>query len=306
MRESELLSHIYTRSADIAARYPHVAVGPGDDCAVVRAPGGGALLLVTVDQLVEGRHYRADATPVDLIARKVVARSVSDIAAMAGSPSWALATGALPRDFPDPRALCDALHRWAEHWSCPMIGGDIASTDGPAVLTVTVAGVLHPDRGPVLRSTARPGDLLWVTGRLGGSLQPDGAGRHLTFEPRLDEARWLCDTLGDRLHAMIDLSDGLGIDAGRIAAASGVAIEIDADAVPLAEGVTDPRRAIADGEDYELCFTTPACARLPDACPATGTQLTQIGRVTQGRGCSLRHADCRTEDASRAGWDHAD
>lgn len=294
MRESELLEHIYARSL---AAGGSVIVGPGDDTAVVRV--GDADLLLTVDQLISGRHFPA-VTPIDLIARKAIARAVSDIAAMGGTPISALAAAALPDDFTEADALFDAMQRWAEHFQCPLVGGDIAvvAASAPLALTVTIIGTAHETRGPVLRSTARVGDDVFVTGRLGGSL---GSGRHLRFTPRLAEGRWLCDALGDRLHAMIDLSDGLGIDAGRVAKASGVRIELDADALPMHADVADWRRAIGDGEDYELCFT--AEGSVPASCEETGTPMTRVGRVVAGEGCVI-HADATIIDASTTGWDH--
>lgn len=321
MRESELLTHIYARSASLAARFPHVLVGPGDDCAVLGLPDAPARprLLLTVDHLVESRHFKA-GTPLDLVARKAIARAVSDIAAMGGSLSpfgAALATAALPPDFPQSHAdtLFDAMSKWALHWHCPLVGGDIASfapatPPGPITLTVTVLGAPHPTRGPVLRSAAQIGDAVYVTGILGGSLDPaTGLGRHLTFEPRITEAAWLCDCLGDRLHSMMDISDGLGRDGARIADASGVALELEAASIPLAPGVPDWRNAITDGEDYELLFTADSGAVLPAACPSTGTPLVRIGTVappaprTLGR-CLLKTGDGRMTDISESGWEH--
>lgn len=307
MRETHLLGHISARWAAQAARHPGVLVGPGDDCAVLRdggpAPSAGTGLLVTVDHLVEGRHY-AVGTPLELVARKALARSVSDIAAMAGTPAWSLATAALPPGYPDADAaeLVDHLNRFAEHWGCPIVGGDVATTtDGaPVVLTVTVAGRAHATRGPVLRSAARPGDVCWMTGALGGSLP---SGRHLTFEPRLAEARHLAGTLGERLHAMIDLSDGLGRDAARVAAASGARIVLEAPRFPLHPGA-DLATAAGDGEDYELFFTTAADAQLPPHCPATGTPYTRIGRVEVGAGCVIVDAHGREWDCTQLGWEH--
>src|SRR4051812_43366535 len=124
MRELELLSRIYARSSDLAALYPQVIVGPGDDCAVVEAAGP----MLKVDQLIEGRHF-VQGTSLDLIARKALARAVSDIAAMAGTPIAALAACALPRGFPQEPSnqLFEAVSRWARHFGCPLVGGDIAS-----------------------------------------------------------------------------------------------------------------------------------------------------------------------------------
>lgn len=308
MRETDLLGRIYERSAGITARFGQVVTGPGDDCAVVRATPGQEWLL-TVDQLVEGRHFLRGA-PLERVARKAVARSVSDIAAMGGTTSggWALATGALPPGFERADALFDGMKRWAEHWGCPLVGGDIAVTGeaGVMVLTVTVGGSPHPVRGPVLRSAAQPGDIVYVTGTLGGSL---GSGRHFSFEPRLVEAAWLCDTLGAGgwgLHAMIDISDGLGKDAGRIAAASGVRIEIDAGLLPLSPGMGGDggwRRAAGDGEDYELLFTAAPQVDVPEVCPQTGTRVTRIGRVVEGEGAVVITPE-RTWDVTELGWEH--
>jgi len=297
MRESDLLAHIYDRSRGLGGA---VVVGPGDDTAVVRVGEGDAAAnaLLTVDQLVEGRHYDPDTASIDQIARKSVARALSDIAAMGGCPTAGLAAATLRAGFTQADELFDAMARWASHWNCPLAGGDIATADGPTVLSVTIIGLPHGSRGPVLRSGAKPGDSVYVTGALGGSLQ---SGRHLTFEPRIEEGAWLCDTLGERLHAMIDLSDGLGRDAARLATASHVRIEIDADAIPLSDGVSDWRAAVGDGEDYELCF---AVAGDAPARTSAGVALHRIGRVVDGDGCEIRTPNGETTDAAELGWDH--
>lgn len=295
MRESELLAHIFQRSAGIEDG--SILVGPGDDCAVVRTPGGDALLL-TVDQLIEGRHFRP-GTDVDLIGRKAVARSVSDIAAMGGRPLWGLGTGALPSEDTRGDALFDAMAKWAKRFGCPLVGGDIASTDGPLSLTVTVVGTV--DGKPLLRSDARVGDGVYVTGSIGGSLDADGGGRHLTFEPRVAEGLALRDTLRERLGAMIDLSDGLGRDGWRIASRSGVRVEIEIERVPLSSGASDGLEAMRQGEDYELLFS--ARGNVPGE--VAGTHVTRIGRVVEGEGCVALLADGGTVDLREAGWDHA-
>jgi len=288
VRESDLLAHIYANASERA----DIVVGPGDDCAVVRTNAGG-LLLLTTDQVVEGRHVEPTA-PVELIARKAVARSVSDIAAMGGTPTWALATGLLPDGYPHAKELCDQLHRWSAHFGTPCVGGDIATGPGPLVLTVTVLGTPHPQRGPVLRSGARAGDGLYVTGPLGGSL---ASGRHLTFEPRVEVATRLCDLLGDALHAMIDLSDGLGRDAGRIGEASGVTLEIQSALVPAHPDVASWREAVGDGEDYELLFAS-------SEEPPGELGCIRIGRVVEGGPGAVVIEGERRIDAGELGWDH--
>jgi thiamine-monophosphate kinase len=306
MRESELHRRIFARSADLSGTFPSVVVGPGDDCAVVRTVSGDHLLL-KVDQVVEGRHFRAGAaTTIDQIARKAIARAVSDIAAMGGTLTggWSLASGVLPPGYPHADELCERLAHWARHWGAPLVGGDIASGPPgcPLCLSISLIGQPHATRGPVLRSTAQPGDDVWVTGTIGSSLAHDGGGKHLNFEPRLKEARWLCDTLGPDLHAMMDISDGLGRDAGRIAAASGVRIEIDGTRVPLSHGVQDVLTAAGDGEDYELLFCITSGRSLN---PSSGLPpMTKIGRVAQGSGCGLVLGTGEVREAETLGWDH--
>ena len=300
LRESDLLSAIASRSANLGARFPHVLTGPGDDCAVVR--NGNSDCLLTVDQVIEDRHFKK-GTPLDLIARKAIARSISDIAAMAGTPICALATGAFPKHFDQASAdeLSAALKRWAEHWNCPLVGGDIASlpreTD-PLTLTVTVLGSAHAARGPILRSGAQPGDSIYVTGKLGGSFDPaTGLGKHLTFEPRLAEARALADALGPNLRAMMDLSDGLGRDASRMADASRARFELQADLIP--RNAPDWRRAASEGEDYELLFT--ASGHVP--ATVANTAVIRIGTVSSGSGCFIIEST-NSINARDLGWDH--
>jgi thiamine-monophosphate kinase len=307
MRESRLLDHIYTRSRGLESRFPQVLVGPGHDCGAVALPPPGHALL-KVDQVVSGRHFRPD-TPVDLVARKAVARVVSDIAAAGGTPVAALAAAALSPGYDAADVLFDALARWAAEFGCPLVGGDIAL--GPecgaapgVVLGITGIGAPHPRRGPVLRSGTRPGDGVYVTGALGGSFEPStGLGRHLTFEPRLREARWLCDTLGADLHSMMDLSDGIGRDAARIAAASGVRLRIDAAAIPRHAGVAGWRAAASEGEDYELLFTVAEGVPVPPSCPVTGTPVARIGSAVDGVGCAIVDHG-REIDASGLGYEH--
>lgn len=303
MQESRLLRRIRETSVSQGER---VLVGPGDDCAVVRTPGD---LLVTVDHLIEGRHYHTGETP-ERIAYKAIARSISDIAAMGGRPLWALATGALPTgtDNAWAEALFDEMHRVAKGFGAPLVGGDLASlpAGAPVVLTVTVAG--EPGAGgAVLRSGARVGDEVWVTGRIGGSLV---SGRHMVFTPRVAEGLALAGVLGARLHAMIDLSDGLGRDAGRIAAMSGVRIEIDGAQVPLHEERCGAvLLAAGDGEDYELLFAVEAGSDVAGALrdgAGVMAQATMIGRVVAGQGCVISDEAGVWHEAGEMGWEHGE
>ena len=296
MRELQLLQRIAERSADLPEVFDRVLVGPGDDCAVL-APDPRPLV-ITTDHLVQGRHFD-DALPLELIARKAVMRSVSDIAAMAARPAWALATALLPRGYAHADELFDHMARHARAFGCPLVGGDIAtlpaSATGPMSLTVTVAGHAH---NPVLRSNAKPGDLVYVTGALGGSLV---SGRHAKAEPRVTEALRLADRC--TLHAMIDLSDGLGLDAHRVASASSVRLEIESERIPVHADARGLDSALRDGEDYELLFTTPSDATVPT--DVQGTAVTHIGRVVQGEPAALLVLPSgRVRDISREGFEH--
>ena len=299
MRELELLQHICQSAAAPSARIP---IPPGDDMAMIDFDGRP--ILAGVDQVVCGRHFDPKTTPA-LIGRKAIARSLSDVAAMAARPAATLAAATLPPDYGDERAneLFDAMRSTADRYACPLIGGDIALGNPGSALLCTVTVLAEPGpAGAVRRSGAREGDVVYVTGALGGSLRDDGGGRHLTFEPRLAEAIELAETIGERLHAMIDLSDGLGLDASRLAERSGVRIEIDAGRVPSADGV-GWRRALGDGEDYELCFA--AAGEVPGSLG--GLAVTAVGRVlaaAAGEPLVMVRDETGVVDASHLGWEH--
>ena len=225
-----------------------VAVGPGDDCALVSH--GGKPLLLKTDCLVEGVHFLPDAPP-EQVGWKAMARVVSDIAATGGEPSHALVTLVLRPDMEVARVrqLYAGLRRCAEAFSISIVGGE-TSRGSQCVISISLTGNLR-GRKPHLRSGARPGDAIYVTGVLGGSL----AGHHLTFTPRLPAARWLARITC--IHAMMDLSDGLAKDLPRMARASGVEFIVDDAALPVHAGCT-VQQAWTDGEDYELLFAVPA------------------------------------------------
>ncbi|MBK7403574.1 MAG: thiamine-monophosphate kinase [Phycisphaerales bacterium] len=319
MKESDLLAHIFRLSGGINAASGDVLVGPGDDCAVVRTASGDTLLL-TVDQLVEGRHFDP-GTPIDLIARKAVARSISDIAAMGGAPSWALATGLLPDGYPHGAELSEALHKWGHHWNCPIVGGDIAFGPGPLSITSTVIGRMVPPAAvgdqtpepalgarrvvPVLRSGAKPGDELWLTGQVGGSFE---SGWHLRFEPRLAAGQAAARS---GVHAMIDLSDGLGRDAARIGVASRVRLVIEAAKLPISHRARDWAQAVASGEDYELLMAIhPRQPQRTD--PPLSLEPPLLGPIGIVRACEPDEPPGATildpygnpHDAANLGWDH--
>ncbi|MDX2035669.1 MAG: thiamine-phosphate kinase [Isosphaeraceae bacterium] len=253
---------------DRTPRSPRVAIGIGDDCAALAWPDP-AEMLITTDLLMEGRHFLlGEATP-RRVGYKCLAVNLSDIAAMAGEPVAAVVATALPRARAERIAagLHDGMLEAAEEFGVDLVGGDTNAWDGPLVVGVTLIGKAGP-RGPVRRSGARPGDAIFVTGPLGGSL----LGRHLSPRPRIREAIAIHERCG--ITAMIDISDGLASDLGHILTESGgLGAVLDAAAIPIhpdaeirsrTTGRLPLDHALTDGEDFELCFTlgSPAAERL--------------------------------------------
>jgi thiamine-monophosphate kinase len=260
---------------------PRVRVGPGDDAAVLVPPAGG--LLVTTDLLTDGTDFHLSEVGPRRVGRKAMAVNLSDIAAMGGIPTAAVVSVALPRGFP--RAAADELYLGlrgaADQFAVAIVGGDTNSWDGGLVISVTLLGEATA-RGPVLRSGARPGDWVFVTGPLGGSI----LGHHLDFTPRVREALKLHETAD--LRAMIDISDGLAADLNHILEESKCGAVLVAEAIPASpaavelsrgSGKTALQHALGDGEDFELVFTvSPADGeRLLRDQPVPGVTLAKIG-----------------------------
>jgi thiamine-monophosphate kinase len=257
-----------------------VVVGPGDDTAVLRVrPDVGCL--ATTDMLLEGSCFLLEAGG-RAIGRKAMAVNLSDMAAMAGRPTAALVSVGLPRQ--GGRALAEelfhGLREMATAFDTAIVGGDTNSWRGPLAISVTLLGEATA-KGPVLRSGAEPGDWLFVTGPLGGSI----VGKHLTFTPRVREALRLHELVD--LHAMIDISDGLAADLHHLCEESGCGAELDANVIPvteearkMADGRSALDHALGDGEDFELLFAVDPTAgrRLLDSQPLSGLTLVCIGR----------------------------
>jgi len=224
-----------------------VLAGAGDDCAVLRLPRENDLLLLKTDCVVEGVHFRArdDAAAVGW---KAMMRPLSDFAAMSGLPQFALVTLIAPSATPVNKIdnLYRGLQRAAGRFKVSIVGGETSNTRGPLAISVSVSGYVEKNRW-VSRRGGKAGDDLFVTGRLGGA----GRSKHLRFVPRIEESRWL--TANFPVHAMMDLSDGLGADLPRLARASKVGFKIDRESLPLAPGARIDN-AISEGEDYELLF----------------------------------------------------
>lgn len=281
MRESELLSHIFKNTPGPAGP---VVVGPGDDLAQLKLDDMD--LLIGVDQVIAGQHVDISRVGPELVARKAVCRCLSDVAAMGATPIAGVVTVAIPSSdemINDAwiKKLSDSVHRVGQSFGCPIVGGDIAvlPEKGQAlVLTVTVLATSHGSR-VLLRSSAEIGDGVYVTGELGRTLEADGQGHHLHFVPRIELSLSLKEILGEDLHAMIDLSDGLARDVGHIAKASGVGIELEGAMIPRRNGAS-LHEAIADGEDYELCFTSSS-----EVNEVNGVPVARVGTVVDAARC---------------------
>lgn len=315
MREFELLDHIYQASRKMSGA---VTLGPGDDMGAVRI--GNATVLVTVDQVADGVHVDVANTPLAKVGRKAMTRNLSDVAAMAAKPVGAVCAASLPRDFGRARAneLFDHMRAVAESFDCPLFGGDVSMWDHPLLLSVTVlaepAGI-----DPVLRRGARVGDVICVTGELGGSLEAvAGRVHHLDFEPRIALARALAENPATRPHCMLDLSDGLGRDVGHLARAADLIAEIDVTRLPLGAAAKQRaartgqpawQHALSDGEDYELCFTIDAIRAAGLPASLAGVAITKVGTMRPRRSDSepvvlVRLPDGTMRAAGDAGWEH--
>lgn len=255
-----------------------VVAGIGDDCAAVKGPGRDLLLLKT-DCVVEGRHF-TPRDPALAVGWKAACRAVSDMAACGGTPRHALVTCVVRAGQTERwlEGVYRGLDKAGRAFGFDVVGGELARTDGPAVISVAMTGMVAR-REFVRRSGGRPGDVLFVTGVLGNSLR---SGWHLRFRPRLEEARWLTGNFPVR--AMMDLSDGLAGDLPRLAKASGTGFVIDPLRVPRRRGAT-LGQALSDGEDFELLFAVaPRDAdRLESAWRKRWPKLrlTRIGQLTR-------------------------
>jgi thiamine-monophosphate kinase len=294
----------------------NVVTGVGDDCAVLDLGTPDKLILFKTDAVVEGVHFTKD-TPPESIGRKALARCLSDIAAMAGAPVAALVTLGLPaapkRNEGGPgqfepefvAKIYDGLNALAEKTGVAVVGGETTTNPGGIFISIALLGTVGRGK-QIPRSGAKPGDAIFVTGELGGSL----AGRHLEFEPRLDEARWLAEHFS--VHAMIDLSDGLAGDLRHVLKASGVGAELLKSAIPVSRAAkvgssrcddrtaqravptrkTPLAAALTDGEDFELLFTVARrdAVKLLDAWRKKfpKLKLSCIGKIVTGSGILIR------------------
>ncbi len=324
MRENDFLKWIQLNSP----AHPRVPLPIGDDmAAVLLSPQSSALStphspLLKIDQALDQLHFDLRLHSPAQAAAKAVNRCLSDCAAMAASPSAIMLSLALPQNVTDPFAqqLFLAAQAAAALFDCPLVGGDTSiwnHPEGRLVITVAALGTYSPtpfNPHPITRSGGQPGDTLFVSGSLGGSI----LSRHLDFTPRIRLAQKLAAALP--LHAMMDLSDGLSQDLPRLATASGTGailfphrFPLHPDAHTLADRDHLPAalHALADGEDYELLLAidpddTPALAALSEREIAAGRPgLTAIGTLTQSPALLLQSATAQQTPWPNLGWQHA-
>jgi thiamine-monophosphate kinase len=308
---------------------PRVVVGLGDDAALLRM-GGERLMIVTTDLLAEGTHFRCDIIDPYSLGWKSVAANISDIASMGGVPTWAFISIAVPDiEVSFIEWLYKGMNAISREFGSRIIGGDTNRIDGQIVLNVTQLGEVEEGRA-ALRSGARPGDRILVTGWLGESLAglnvllkhgmesalkgfPKVVERHIRPVPRVPEARVAVE-LG-LVHGMMDISDGLATDLGKMCAASGVGAMVNAASLPVSRALTDAAVDLGDdpvlmaaggGEDYELLIAAaPEYAEtlIRAVEDATGTKVTDVGEFVEGEGTALMRAD-GTTGPLEPGWKH--
>jgi len=291
--------------------HPQLLLGPGDDAAILRL-GDRADCVVTVDLLTEGVDFELRNVAARRVGRKALAVSLSDLAAMAARPVGMVVAVALPRHGGRQLAidLFEGLAETAVRYGVAVAGGDTNSWDGPLVISVTAIGQTT-SAGPLLRSGAKPRDRIIVTGAFGGSI----LGKHLDFEPRVNVSMKLAGLC--RLHAGIDVSDGLSLDLSRIAAESGCGAALALDRVPIApaahelarqtaDGRTPLDHALSDGEDFELILAVAPddAARLLSEQPVAPLHLTDVGEFIVEPGLWQTTADGNRRPLEPRGWEH--
>lgn len=326
--ERSLIQQIRARQGHKS--FPGLVLGIGDDCALLEQKPGEQIV-VTTDLSIEGRHFQLDWHPPEVVGHRTLARGLSDLAAMGARPLAAFLSLGLPRELTVAKGpgaawldrFFDGFFALAKAHNTPLAGGDLAQSP-LAIADIVLVGAVPKGRA-LLRSGARAGDLLYVTGTLGGAAAGLASLRefaqtsrsrplslsarlrrqftpHFAPQPRIAQGLWL--QRRGIATAAIDLSDGLSTDLAHLCEESGVAAEVAAVHLPIAPRAT-LAPALHGGEDYELLFTAPAKKRLPGEI--AGVAITQIGRVIprrRGQALVALHTDRGTEPLEPRGWEH--
>jgi thiamine-monophosphate kinase len=294
-----------------------IATGIGDDCAVLRVPEGHEML-VTTDFSLEGVHFRREWHPADAVGHRCLTRGLSDIASMGGEPLAAFLSLALPAELPQRWAdqFVKGLLALARRFGVSLAGGDTAQSPVGVLADITVVGSV-PAGQAILRSGARPGDSIYVTGELGAPValleqmiaNPERKFRAAAFpahfypEPRIAVARQL--RTKKVATAMIDISDGLSTDLSHICESSGVGATIIERALPIASlgrHEVERRHALHGGDEYQLLFTAAPARRV--AKEIAGVSITRIGYINEGSEILIEHENGYTTELNPGGWEH--
>lgn len=325
--ELALIEKIRQRST--VRRGADVRLGIGDDCALLGVKAGEEIA-ITTDLSIAGRHFRLDWHPPEAVGHRTLVRGLSDLAAMGARPVAAFLSLGLPRDLATGKGsrrswidhFLDGFLALAAKYKTPLAGGDLAESP-VAIADIMLIGAVPKGRA-LLRSGARPGDLLYVTGALGGSAvgldelgknsatktgtrsRPGGRNErlaaHLWPQPRIQQGLWLQHQ--GAATAAIDISDGLSTDLDHLCMESGVSAEVEAASLPVFEGASISQ-ALHGGEDYELLFTARPGTRIPARIGSV--RISQIGRITKARSDRPRVilvTDATRLPLPRRGWEH--
>jgi thiamine-monophosphate kinase len=315
--ESELIRQIRRRARRAGGE---VRLGIGDDCAVIR-PKRGEEIVVTTDFSIEGLHFHRDWHAPESVGHRCLARGLSDIAAMGAQPIACFLSLALAKSTPQKwvDGFLRGFLKLAERYSCTLAGGDTSSSPSSIIADVMVLGSV-PQSKAVLRSSAKLGDIIYVTGTLGGAaaeldrlrkqkaprLRPAQraslgmtSSRQFVPEPRVEIGQFLRNN--KLAYAMIDVSDGLSTDLNHICEESGVGAILNSALLPVARNAT-LEQALHGGEDYELLFTAPAKAKVP--VEIAGVPITEIGWTTGERGVYITDLRSKPKPLRPQGWEH--
>jgi thiamine-monophosphate kinase len=309
LKERDLIQRI-RRASQLGKQ--KIGVGIGDDCAVLDLPRG-TQTLVTTDFTLEGVHFRREWHPADSVGHRCLARGISDISAMGGTPQYAFLSLALPAKLPQHwvNHFIAGLLKLAKQYSVTLAGGDTAQSPDGILADIIVVGSA-PKGKAVLRSGARPGDFLYVTGTLGLSvatlhklrrgvkLRASEHPRHFYPQPRIAVGRYLRQM--KLATSMIDTSDGLSTDLHHLCMASKVGAVVDEIVLPVTSERDRFRNALHGGEDYELLFTASPDRNVPESIE--GVPVTRIGGITKDRKIKVWMPDGTTRPLKPEGWQH--